>query len=93
MAEQNSSDVVNQTQSGGDLSPSDVPASTPDNLSARGDGGDVQNFDNNSTQTTMNNIKAQEKQGSNDATTSARDGSTLENTVGLSWLYLWMTTS
>ena len=48
MAERSSNDVVNQTRSGGDLSPSDVPASKPDNLTAGGDRGDVQASDNNS---------------------------------------------
>ncbi|EGD98032.1 hypothetical protein TESG_05424 [Trichophyton tonsurans CBS 112818] len=48
MAEQSSNDVVNQTRSGGDLSPSDVPASKPDNLTAGGDRGGVQASDNNS---------------------------------------------
>ena len=38
MAEQAGHDVVNQTQSGGDASPSDVPASKLDNYAARGDG-------------------------------------------------------
>lgn len=38
MAEQSSHDVVNQTRSGGDLSPSDVPASKPDKYISGGDG-------------------------------------------------------
>jgi hypothetical protein len=37
MAEQSRHDVVNQTRSGGEPSPSDVPASKPDKESARGD--------------------------------------------------------
>lgn len=37
MAEQSNHDVVNQTRSGGDLSPSDVPASTSSNQDTRGD--------------------------------------------------------
>ncbi|KAL2814062.1 hypothetical protein BDW59DRAFT_24184 [Aspergillus cavernicola] len=41
MAEQNGHDVVNQTLSGGDPSPSDVPASTTDNKSAGGDEGEI----------------------------------------------------
>lgn len=44
MAEQTSHDVVNQTRSGGEPSPSDVPASKPDKESA---GGDVGGIDNN----------------------------------------------
>jgi hypothetical protein len=39
MAEQISHDVVNQTRSGGEPSPSDVPASKPDKESAGGDVG------------------------------------------------------
>ncbi|OJJ47965.1 hypothetical protein ASPZODRAFT_141517 [Penicilliopsis zonata CBS 506.65] len=41
MAEQSSHDVVNQTLSGGDPSPSDVPASTKDKPSAGGDVGKI----------------------------------------------------
>lgn len=40
MAEQNSRHVVNQTLSGGDPSPSDVPASTYDKTPAIGDAGE-----------------------------------------------------
>ncbi|KAL1955291.1 hypothetical protein VTO42DRAFT_8823 [Malbranchea cinnamomea] len=43
MAEQTSHDAVNQTRSGGDASPSDGPASKPDNYSAEGGGEGVQN--------------------------------------------------
>ncbi|RAL12158.1 uncharacterized protein BO97DRAFT_424683 [Aspergillus homomorphus CBS 101889] len=41
MAEQNSHDVVNQTLSGGDFSPSDVPAITADKKPAGGDVGET----------------------------------------------------
>ncbi|KAL1962915.1 hypothetical protein VTN77DRAFT_9093 [Rasamsonia byssochlamydoides] len=41
MAEQTRHDVVNQTRSGGDPSPSDVPASKPDKESAGGDVGGI----------------------------------------------------
>ncbi|PLB50420.1 hypothetical protein P170DRAFT_424798 [Aspergillus steynii IBT 23096] len=41
MAEQSSHDVVNQTLSGGDPSPSDVPASTNDKKPAGGDVGEI----------------------------------------------------
>ncbi|KAI1968043.1 hypothetical protein LOZ16_005378 [Ophidiomyces ophidiicola] len=47
MAEQSSHDVVNQTRSGGDLSPSDVPASKPDKCISGGDEVDVQTHINN----------------------------------------------
>src|SRR5699024_7345912 len=40
MAEQSGHDVVNQTLSGGDPSPSGVPASTNDKISAGGDAGE-----------------------------------------------------
>jgi hypothetical protein len=43
MAEQNGHDVVNQTLSGGDTSPSDVPASTTDKKPAGGDEGEINN--------------------------------------------------
>lgn len=45
MAEQSSHDVVNQTRSGGGLSPSDVPASKPDKYMTGGDGEDVHTLD------------------------------------------------
>ncbi|KKZ62032.1 hypothetical protein EMCG_03494 [[Emmonsia] crescens] len=56
MAEQSSHDVVNQTRSGGEISPSDVPANKPDNITAGGDAGGVQeqninNDDNNHSET------------------------------------------
>jgi hypothetical protein len=41
MAEQTDHDVVNQTLSGGEPSPSDVPASTNDKKSAGGDVGEI----------------------------------------------------
>lgn len=44
MAEQSSRDVVDQTLSGGEHSPSDVPASTTDNLSAGGDAGKTEHI-------------------------------------------------
>jgi hypothetical protein len=44
MAEQSSRDVVDQTLSGGEPSPSDVPASTNDKLSAGGDAGKTEHI-------------------------------------------------
>lgn len=41
MAEQNGHDVVNRTLSGGEPSPSDVPASTNDKTPAGGDVGEI----------------------------------------------------
>ncbi|KAL4927367.1 uncharacterized protein BDV17DRAFT_266694 [Aspergillus undulatus] len=52
MAEQNGHDVVNLTLSGGDPSPSDVPASTTDKKPAGGDEGEI-----NTTATTSNETK------------------------------------
>ncbi|KAL4786780.1 hypothetical protein BJX76DRAFT_320254 [Aspergillus varians] len=52
MAEQNGHDVVNLTLSGGDPSPSDVPASTTDKKSAGGDEGEI-----NTTATTPSETK------------------------------------
>lgn len=46
MAEQSSSDVVDQTLSGGEPSPSDVPASTNDKRSAEGDAGETKHIAN-----------------------------------------------
>lgn len=48
MAEQSSHDVVNQSRSGGDLSPSDVPASKPENISSGGDAEGVDSITNKS---------------------------------------------
>ena len=48
MAEQSSRDVVDQTLSGGEPSPSDVPASTNDKTSAGGDAGETKNTSNTS---------------------------------------------
>jgi large subunit ribosomal protein L30 len=44
MAEQSSRDVVDQTLSGGERSPSDVPASTNDKQSAEGDAGETKHI-------------------------------------------------
>lgn len=52
MAEQNGHDVVNLTLSGGDPSPSDVPASTTDKKPAGGDEGEI-----NTTATTSSETK------------------------------------
>ena len=49
MAEQSSRDVVDQTLSGGEPSPSDVPASTKDKQSAQGDAGETNHVTTTST--------------------------------------------
>jgi hypothetical protein len=55
MAEQSSHDVVNQTLSGGEPSPSDVPASTKDKISAGGDVGETQHTTATTQTTTETN--------------------------------------
>jgi len=61
MAEQSSHDVVNQTRSGGELSPSDVPASTPDNFTAGGDAEGVGKNTINQPQQQMNSRPQEDK--------------------------------
>ncbi|KAL6233667.1 hypothetical protein BDW75DRAFT_214503 [Aspergillus navahoensis] len=53
MAEQNGHDVVNLTLSGGDPSPSDVPASTTDKKPAGGDEGEINTITATSSETKM----------------------------------------
>ncbi|EAW18277.1 uncharacterized protein NFIA_082240 [Aspergillus fischeri NRRL 181] len=55
MAEQSSHDVVNQTLSGGEPSPSDVPASTKDKISAGGDVGETRHTTATTQTTTETN--------------------------------------
>ncbi len=64
MAEQSSHDVVNQTRSGGELLPSDVLASKPDNYTTGGDAGEVQDNTDNQTYQHM-------KSGPREATSAA----------------------
>ncbi|CAI7596174.1 unnamed protein product [Penicillium crustosum] len=59
MAEQINRDVVDQTLSGGESSPSDVPASTNDNLSAGGDAGKTEHI---AMTTTSNNSNLNDQQ-------------------------------
>ncbi|KAL4998164.1 hypothetical protein BDV10DRAFT_77264 [Aspergillus recurvatus] len=54
MAEQNGHDVVNLTLSGGDPSPSDVPASTTDKKPAGGDEGEIDTITTTSSETKTN---------------------------------------
>ncbi|OJJ30650.1 hypothetical protein ASPWEDRAFT_121457 [Aspergillus wentii DTO 134E9] len=67
MAEQSSHDVVNQTLSGGDPSPSDVPASTNDKTPAGGDVGETKNTAT-STHTEETNANAEKSGGRMDPT-------------------------
>lgn len=66
MAEQSSHDVVNQTLSGGDPSPSDVPASTNDKKPAGGDVGEINHTATTTTQseTTTNTARTDQMEGS-----------------------------
>jgi hypothetical protein len=60
MAEQSNRDVVDQTLSGGEPSPSDVPASTNDNISAGGDAGKTEHIA--MTTATSNNSNLNDQQ-------------------------------
>jgi hypothetical protein len=73
MAEQSSHDVVNQTLSGGEPSPSDVPASTKDNISAGGDVGETQH----TTATTQTTTETNDPQSQPEP--SASDSSLAKN--------------
>ncbi|EEH49322.2 uncharacterized protein PADG_05401 [Paracoccidioides brasiliensis Pb18] len=61
MAEQSSHDVVNQTRSGGEISPSDVPANKPDNFTAGGDAGEVQQPNTTNIDSNNNDDDAQRR--------------------------------
>lgn len=83
MAEQSSSDVVDQTLSGGEPSPSDVPASTNDKRSAEGDAGETkhiattsksQNEFDHRTETQDTLGPSSDKLGDKDAGTSSMVG-------------------
>lgn len=67
MAEQNSHDVVNQTLSGGEPSPSDVPASTNDKKPAGGDVGEI----THTATTTPYETKANAQQNYEEANSSS----------------------
>ncbi|KAJ5504516.1 hypothetical protein N7463_007390 [Penicillium fimorum] len=67
MAEQSNRDVVDQTLSGGEPSPSDVPASTNDNLSAGGDAGKTEHIA--MTTATSNNSNLNDQQNHEKTTT------------------------
>ena len=66
MAEQSSHDVVNQTLSGGETSPSDVPASTNDKKPAGGDVGEIKHTATNTQLQTITNAE----QGTHDTSSS-----------------------
>ncbi|EEP75884.1 predicted protein [Uncinocarpus reesii 1704] len=73
MAEQSSHDVVNQTRSGGDLSPSDVPASKPVKYTTGGDGEDVGTLDS----------KDRRRQGTSTESRAKPDGESMQCTSHL----------
>ncbi|OQE00282.1 hypothetical protein PENVUL_c055G02006 [Penicillium vulpinum] len=60
MAEQSNRDVVDQTLSGGEPSPSDVPASTNDKLSAGGDAGKTEHIAMNTATSKNSNLNDQQ---------------------------------
>ena len=60
MAEQTGHDVVNQTRSGGDVSPSDGPASKPDDYTSKGDGEGLQSKNDEQSQSQQDMSSAQE---------------------------------
>ena len=75
MAEQSSHDVVDQTLSGGDPSPSDVPASTTDKRSAGGDAGEFKDTAT-TTQPETNASDQQGEQGTGTTEKSERENKT-----------------
>lgn len=82
MAEQSSHDVVNQTRSGGEASPSDVPASKPDNKPAGGDAGE--NKDNAQVEHAENQTNAREQDGKTDSSRAPADNGEVGKTSGSS---------
>ncbi|KAL7652966.1 hypothetical protein ACMYSQ_007708 [Aspergillus niger] len=75
MAEQSSHDVVDQTLSGGEPSPSDVPASTTDKRSAGGDAGEFKDTAT-TTQPETNASDQQGEQGTGTTEKSERENKT-----------------
>ncbi|KAG5292165.1 hypothetical protein I7I48_04179 [Histoplasma ohiense] len=89
MAEQSSHDVVNQTRSGGEISPSDVPANKPDNITAGGDAGVVeQHNSNNDINDNDNDSKAQQqpntktRENAHNTSENSNDGEPVINGLG-----------
>ncbi|KAJ6029258.1 hypothetical protein N7444_012245 [Penicillium canescens] len=66
MAEQSSRDVVDQTLSGGEPSPSDVPANTNDNLSAGGDAGKTEHIAMNTATSDNSRLRDQQNHETTD---------------------------
>ncbi|KAL2221633.1 hypothetical protein M432DRAFT_629883 [Thermoascus aurantiacus ATCC 26904] len=82
MAEQSSHDVVNQTRSGGDASPSDVPASKPDNKPAGGDAGE--NKDNAQGEHAENQTSAREQDAKTEPSNALADNGEVGKASGSS---------
>lgn len=82
MAEQSSHDVVNQTRSGGDASPSDVPASKPDNKPAGGDAGE--NKDNAQGEHAENQTSAREQDAKTEPSNAPADNGEVGKASGSS---------
>ncbi|KAL4980846.1 hypothetical protein BDW66DRAFT_278 [Aspergillus desertorum] len=72
MAEQNGHDVVNLTLSGGDPSPSDVPASTTDNKPAGGDEGETDTIATTLSET-KTNVESEGQRGRTEMPTDSSD--------------------
>lgn len=83
MAEQSSHDVVNQTLSGGEPSPSDVPASTNDKTPAGGDVGEIKD----TAATTQNETKTNAPQSHEDSLGEQKDtGKNIGDSRTVSWV-------
>lgn len=82
MAEQTGHDVVNQTRSGGDVSPSDGPASKPDDYTSKGDGEGLQSKNDEQSQLPQDTSSAQEaKSNGSGVTTSKETTTSTDNTM------------
>lgn len=82
MAEQNGHDVVNRTLSGGEPSPSDVPASTNDKKPAGGDVGEIKDIATTTQPDTKTNV--QENNGERTVGDSLPDQKDMEKDSGTS---------
>ncbi|KAJ5545204.1 hypothetical protein N7461_007508 [Penicillium sp. DV-2018c] len=79
MAEQSNRDVVDQTLSGGEPSPSDVPASTNDNTSAGGDAGKTEHIALNTATTNNSDLDAKQNHEATKTPGSQGEGATGDN--------------
>ena len=84
MAEQTSHDVVDQTLSGGDPTPSDVPASTNDKKPAGGDVGEIQHTATTTTTQDETKANAQQSHGDSNVRGSSLGQTEMEKDTGAS---------